>query len=396
MNAVLRRRSRAGTLAGAVLCILFLVVSPLARPEAASAHAQFDTSDPAPNSVLQTPPPRITLHFTEPLENAYSRVELYDETGARVQGVVSQFDAQNRQTMTLPLPGALANGTYSAVWRTLSAADGHRAKGYVAFTIGTAANIRTVIPPAAADSVGPSLLLRTLSRWIPLLGLALSLAVWPVWLMVLRPAISPAWQVGPALTRRVRRLAALGMLTTALGSVFALGVQALGTVEGAGLVRSLATTMTDTRYGRLWLLRMVLLLVYALLLLLAAWWRPRRHPAMTSLTLLAAFALPLPFSLISHAAAQTTGRGTAVASDMAHLIGASLWVGGLFLFVGALLPTLRALTPRVAASSSPRRSRASRRSRSAPGRCLRSPGSTAPGSTSAIWRGCATPPTAIR
>ncbi|MGI8477577.1 MAG: hypothetical protein ACR2OO_14580 [Thermomicrobiales bacterium] len=186
------------------------------------------------------------------------------------------------------------------------------------------------------------------------------------------------------------------MLTTALGSVFALGVQALGTVEGAGLVRSLATTMTDTRYGRLWLLRMVLLLVYALLLLLAAWWRPRRHPAMTSLTLLAAFALPLPFSLISHAAAQTTGRGTAVASDMAHLIGASLWVGGLFLFVGALLPTLRALTPRVAASSSPRRSRASRRSRSAPGRCLRSPGSTAPGSTSAIWRGCATPPTAIR
>ena len=40
--------------------------------------------------------------------------------------------------------------------------------------------------------------LKTLSRWVPYLGLALAVAVWPIWLLVLRPGISPAWQAGPA------------------------------------------------------------------------------------------------------------------------------------------------------------------------------------------------------
>src|SRR4029079_19372134 len=62
-------------------------------------------------------------------------------------------------------------------------------------------------------------------------------------------------------------------------------------------------------------------------------------------TLVLALALPVPFSLLSHASAQTTGRTAAIAFDVVHLLGASIWVGGLALFVGGLLPTLRDLTP---------------------------------------------------
>ncbi|CAA9542691.1 MAG: hypothetical protein AVDCRST_MAG49-976 [uncultured Thermomicrobiales bacterium] len=56
-------------------------------------------------------------------------------------------------------------------------------------------------------------------------------------------------------------------------------------------------------------------------------------------------AAPLPFSLVAHASAQPVGRAAAVAADMAHLLGASLWVGGLVVLAGALIPTLPALTP---------------------------------------------------
>jgi putative copper export protein len=44
--------------------------------------------------------------------------------------------------------------------------------------------------------------------------------------------------------------------------------------------------------------------------------------------LLLAASLPLPFSLLSHAAAQPAGAATAIAVDAVHLLGASIWAGG--------------------------------------------------------------------
>ena len=108
--------------------------------------------------------------------------------------------------MTVAIPPGLANGTYSLLWRTLSTVDGHTAQGYLPFTIGTDADVRIVAPPAVETTAGalPEWAL-SVARWLALLGMAAVAAVWPVWLFVVRPAISPAWQLGPKLTRRVRR-----------------------------------------------------------------------------------------------------------------------------------------------------------------------------------------------
>ena len=311
----------------------------------ASAHAQFDHSDPPANSVLSAAPTRITVYFTEGVEHSYSRILLYDQNGAQVNGVQTLFDATNNRVMVLVLPSTpLVNGTYSAVWRTLSHDDGHQAMGYFAFTIGTTADIRSVIPPAAATSSGTSIWLLTTARWLPLLGLALVASVWPIWLLVLRPAISPAWQAGPALTRRVRRLAALGFLFSIIALVAALAIEASGLDEGSFLSQ-LKTTAFDTRYGRLWWLRLGFLVLLGMGLMICAWWRPFRHKATTGLALALSALAPLPYSLISHASAEATGRTTAVAADLVHIGGAAIWVGGLFYLVGALFPSLRTLTP---------------------------------------------------
>ena len=48
--------------------------------------------------------------------------------------------------------------------------------------------------------------------------------------------------------------------------------------------------------------------------------------------------------MISHAGAEPAGQATAVAFDYAHLLGASLWAGGLLFLVVALAPTVRDLT----------------------------------------------------
>jgi len=180
----------------ALLAVLLVALFGGGRP--AAAHAFLRESDPAANALLPSAPVAVTLRFTEPLETSYSRAELYDQTGALVPGAASRFVPSDRFALAVDLPPGLANGTYSVVWRTLSTADGHTAQGYVPFTVGTAADVAPVVPPLTiTDTGGPPVWLQTVARWLSLVGVAGAIAVWPVWLFVLRPAISPAWQVGP-------------------------------------------------------------------------------------------------------------------------------------------------------------------------------------------------------
>src|SRR5215217_30495 len=209
-----------------VVAILLALIVSIVWAGSAGAHAALESSDPAANAVLPAAPPRVTMRFIEPLERATStEAALYDQVGQLVQGTSYEFGDSDPYVMTLVLPAQLPNGTYSVVWKTLSAADGHTAEGYIPFTIGTVNDVRSVVPPDLGGSSGPPEWLRSLARWISYLGAAMVIAAWPIWLLVLRPAISPAWQVGPRFVRRVRRIAYAGVLIALFGSILALYVQ---------------------------------------------------------------------------------------------------------------------------------------------------------------------------
>src|SRR5215212_5739619 len=167
----MNRPKLGATLRGAVL-IMLCVMAQLALPASpVAAHAFLESSDPAANAVLPTAPRSITLTFTEALETSYSRAELFDETGAQVPGATSTIGPQPL-TMIVQIPPGLANGTYSLLWRTLSAVDGHTAQGYLPFTIGTEADVRIVASPPVETTSGalPEWTL-AVARWLALLGL---------------------------------------------------------------------------------------------------------------------------------------------------------------------------------------------------------------------------------
>lgn len=174
-------------------------------------------------------------------------------------------------------------------------------------------------------------------------GLAALLAVWPVWSIVVRPALGPVWRSAPVITRRVSRFAVVATILAIAGSMFALVVQAMTLPDGT-LLEGILNTLGQTRYGQLWLVRMGLIVLTGLVLSTCAWWFPRRRPVPGIAAWLMALALPIPFSLISHASAQTAGRTTAIAADAIHLFAASLWIGGLFLLAFVLFPTLKGKT----------------------------------------------------
>ncbi|CAA9548263.1 MAG: hypothetical protein AVDCRST_MAG49-1544 [uncultured Thermomicrobiales bacterium] len=323
--------------------LVTLVVGALLAPRTA-AHAALRASDPPANAVLPAAPRTIALRFTEPLERAASGIHLLDRTGERVAGTSVQFPG-DPYLMEIALPGGLPNGTYTVAWHNLSAADGHTQEGYFTFTVGDAADVTTGVAPVAATTGGPPAWLLSGTRWLALLALAPSVAVWPVWLLVLRPTVRAAGSQRVALTRRVVRLAAWSLALALLASAVALVAQAAATVGGTTPGDGLWMTLCETRYGRWWLVRLVLLAGLGATLAGCAWSCPRRRPVRAGLALALAAAVPLPFSMVSHAAAQTSGRATAIAVDAVHLAGAAVWAGGVGVLALALLPTVRHAPP---------------------------------------------------
>ena len=329
---------------GAVILVM-LAALLLAWPAApALGHAFLASSSPAANAVVPVAPGSVTLSFTEPLETSYSRGTLYDQTGAEVPGATTSIGPEPN-VMTVTLPQGLGNGTYSLLWRTLSTADGHTAQGYLPFTVGTQADVQIVAPPARNEVVSavPQWSL-SVSRWLALLGLAAVSGIWLTWVAVVRPSLSPIWQLGPKITRRARKLAIAAFLFALVANIIALVVQAFSISGFGSPVSSVLTTLGQTRYGTWWLIRAGLLLVLAALLLGVSWWRPWKHRVFTIAALVASLALPIPFSMISHASAEPVGRATAIAFDCVHLLGAVLWIGGVLTLLVTLGPAVRDLT----------------------------------------------------
>lgn len=323
---------------------MLVITGSLAAPTVTQAHATLKNSSPANGEVVATMPSTITATFTERLEPTESGLELFDSQGQKVEGVTPQPGSDD-YTMTIQVPSGLPNGTYSVLWRTLSNDDGHTAQGYFTFTVGTAADVAAVVT-VPTDNVGdgPPQLLKTVSRWAALVGLAAFLATWPIWTIVVRPALAPVWREGPQFARRMKRYALIAAALALLGSLFALVVQALALTSGT-FFDKLMNTVGQTRFGHLWLLRIGLIMLYGLVLSACAWWFTRHRKVENIAAWVVAIALPIPFSLIAHASAQPMGRSVALAADMIHLLAAAVWIGGIFILATVVFPLTRKLDP---------------------------------------------------
>lgn len=97
----------------------------------AAAHAFLDHAAPSVGSTVAQPPKAVTLWFTEKLEPAFSRVEVFDSSGDRVgSGSTDSGDARALKAELKPLPP----GIYKVIWRAVSR-DTHATTGDFTFRI---------------------------------------------------------------------------------------------------------------------------------------------------------------------------------------------------------------------------------------------------------------------
>ena len=97
---------------------LLIVAGMLATPAPARAHAFLEHADPRVGSTVSSPPAALMLTFTEPIEAAFSRVEVTDAAGKRIETGPLQH----------PAPATITT------WAVVSV-DTHPTEGHFAFVV---------------------------------------------------------------------------------------------------------------------------------------------------------------------------------------------------------------------------------------------------------------------
>jgi len=114
------------------MAVLAFACAPALAPPAA-AHAFLDHALPAVGSTVHAPLPQVKLWFTQKLEPAFSKAEVSDSTGKRVDRSDARVDDNDPTVMTVSVP-QLAPGRYRVKWRVLSV-DTHVTEGDYRFDV---------------------------------------------------------------------------------------------------------------------------------------------------------------------------------------------------------------------------------------------------------------------
>lgn len=109
-------------------------LAALVLASAALAHAMLQRASPAVGSRVSSPPARVELWFSEPLEPAFSTLKVLDASGRQVDKRDVAVDASEPRHIAVSVP-ELPRGRYRVVWRAVSV-DSHATSGDHTFDVG--------------------------------------------------------------------------------------------------------------------------------------------------------------------------------------------------------------------------------------------------------------------
>ncbi len=369
---------------------VILILATLGLSAFASAHALLVSANPGPNAILAKAPLVVQLSFSENLDPVYSRIQVFNSSRVQVDNQdsrVSPTDPKVMQVSLLPLP----NGSYSVVWRSLSAIDGHATSGSYVFTVGNGGPGGPCLT-CGSTNLPPSPL-EIAARWGAYLSLAMVAGGFGFLLLVWLPAAStldlparrskssPSFLDIPSRSAAIAVGASLGLLASLFALLVIFSTNASPDLPlGAGLPAALSASFGRDLLARLGTATGLLLMALGLRRVArgpraaeaprgvpaANGGKVKRNPLFTGIlqgfrrpaqqdlrplwfVALGGFGLSLvsaaTFSISSHGASTIPPLGTAM--DFIHLASLSLWIGGLFHVTLAAMPKLvKSTSPR--------------------------------------------------
>jgi methionine-rich copper-binding protein CopC len=110
--------------------ILLLGLAAASSATAVSAHAFLQHADPGAGAMLQAPPTKVVLIFSEKLEPVFSGVTVTNAGGRSVEAGPPVIGGNSMIAPLLPL----GPGKYRVAWHAVSV-DTHRTEGGYSFTV---------------------------------------------------------------------------------------------------------------------------------------------------------------------------------------------------------------------------------------------------------------------
>ncbi|MEV0735902.1 CopD family protein [Streptomyces sp. NPDC050549] len=319
----------ATTVRRALPVLLSAVLLGLLTTTPAAAHTELVRSTPKSGARLEKAPDDLILVFDEAVDPADIRVMTPD--GDRLP--VTRIPGRGSATVRVALPRA-SGDALAVTWSVIDEEDGHATSGRLTFDIGTrTAQDRggeATAAPAPAPWVRKGLVA---ARWTGYLSLALFVGGLAF--------VALLWPRGAG-ERRARVLLGLAWTCGLASTVASLGLQgayaALGGLRDALRPATYADVLITepglalAARGLLWVLAAVVLAA-----LLQGGARTARSPGWRVGAGAVALGLLRATGMAGHNSEGTEPTWGAVA-DLVHLLGVSLWIGGLTMLTVAVLP----------------------------------------------------------
>ena len=246
----------------AAACAVVAALS-LALPGAALAHATLEGTQPERGATVPHEPAQVVFRFDETVEGNFGAVRVFDTQGARVDMGDGFHPNGTGSLIGVHLKPGLADGTYTATYRVVSA-DGHIVTGGFVFSIGrpgtqglTVSQLLGRNSTGAVTEVafGAARAVQYGAIAVALGALVFLLAIWLPVLRLQAGGSAPWREASVAFVERLRAmllLSALAGALSALAGVVLEAAEAAGVSGWAALAPSVLREELGTRFGTIW------------------------------------------------------------------------------------------------------------------------------------------------
>jgi putative copper export protein/methionine-rich copper-binding protein CopC len=308
----------------------------------ATAHTRLSRSSPAAGEALREAPTAIRLWFSGRAEHAFTRVRLLRADGRDVPlGSVARIDG-SMSAFTIPVGAPLVGGDYTVIWQT-AAADGHLVRGRYRFTVAAAPVVAMADTARATpaervatmpDKEGDELGDYQVARWAEFIAILAVLGT-VVFRFVILGGLARRLEPVADLAERARQIGLGAVVLLLVSGVYRLvtELRAVGHVHSVFDADALGALVSETTWGRGWLVGSVGAAVLLMGLVVARWRSAGWH-----LAAVGALAVAVSPALTGHAAADSTRPTLAILVDALHVLGAGAWLGTLLLVAMAGIP----------------------------------------------------------
>ena len=327
-----------------VVIALAALAGSLTLPAAAWAHAALLQTTPVASRVVNTPPKEVALRYSEAVEPRFAIVSVTDASGSRETAGSPSRSPADADTLVVPLK-RLHEGWYLVYWRVISV-DGHPVRGAFTFAVGPNPGPapQFVIPSISETAATPRLVT---ARWVAFLSMMAAIGLFVLRIVVARPMVA---RVSGTRLRSVTMAFGVASVVALLAiPIYVLLATAEFALRSFWSFGALFPLVRVSAFGRGWLDLELIFALFAAAAAVAIWLdRPERGQRSIAAVLALAGALGaaaaclLVPGTVGHAG-QTSPRGLSLAFDWFHLVGGSVWVGGLIglVVLAASLPAAR-------------------------------------------------------